>query len=71
MKTEQEITKRLVAFTDETWDQYVGWQNQDKKTLKRINKLIAAIKRDPIAGEGKQEPLKHNLSGLWSRRINH
>ncbi|MCY7297471.1 Txe/YoeB family addiction module toxin, partial [Alteromonas sp. a30] len=55
--------------TDEAWSSYVYWQTQDKKTLKRINKLIADVKRSPFAGIGKPEPLKENLSGFWSRRI--
>ena len=64
------MSKRLLTFTDECWSDYVAWQSQDKKTLKRINSLIKAIQRDPFEGEGKPEPLRHNLSGFWSRRIN-
>ena len=45
------------------------WQGQDKKTVKRINKLISNVKRTPLEGIGKPEPLKENLSGFWSRRI--
>lgn len=60
---------RLLAWTDEAWDDYVYWQTQDKKTLKRINKLINDVKRSPFEGIGKPEPLKENLSGFWSRRI--
>ena len=60
---------RKLAWTDEAWKDYLYWQTQDKKTLKRINKLIAAVKRDPFQGVGKPEPLKENLSGFWSRRI--
>lgn len=60
---------RLLAWTDEAWTDYLYWQDQDKKTLKRINKLIAAAKRDPFEGIGKPEPLKENLAGFWSRRI--
>lgn len=60
---------RNLTFTDEAWESYVHWQTQDKKTLKRINDLIQAAKRDPFAGLGKPEPLKHSLSGCWSRRI--
>ena len=48
---------------------YLYWQMQDKKTLKRINMLLQDIKRNPFEGLGKPEPLKHNLQGLWSRRI--
>jgi toxin YoeB len=60
---------RILAWTDEAWDSYVYWQTQDKKTLKRINKLIKAAKSNPFDGIGKSEPLKENLSGFWSRRI--
>ena len=60
---------RQLAWTDEAWDDYVYWQSQDRKTLKRINKLIDSAKRDPFAGIGKPEMLKENLSGFWSRRI--
>ena len=63
------MTKRLLSWTDEAWNSYVYWQTQDKKTLKRINKLISDVKRSPFDGIGKPEPLKENLSGLWSRRI--
>lgn len=63
------MSSRILAWTDEAWDSYVYWQSQDKKTLKRINKLIKAAKSTPFAGIGKPEPLKENLSGLWSRRI--
>ena len=51
------------------WDDYVWWQTQDKKTLKRINALIRDAQRSPYEGIGKPEPLKNNLSGWWSRRI--
>ncbi len=60
---------RCLAWTDEVWSDYVYWQGQDKKTLKRINKLISNVKRTPFEGIGKPEPLKENLSGFWSRRI--
>lgn len=63
------MSSRLLAWTDEAWDSYVYWQTQDKKTLKRINKLIQAAKSTPFVGIGKPEPLKENLSGFWSRRI--
>ena len=63
------MSNRLVCWTDESWRDYVYWQRQDKKTLKRINKLIADVKRSPFEGIGKPEPLKENLSGFWSRRI--
>lgn len=51
------------------WEQYVYWQQQDKKVLARINEVIRDTMRDPFAGIGKPEPLKHNLKGWWSRRI--
>ena len=63
------MSSRQLAWTDEAWDSYVYWQSQDKKTLKRINKLIKATKSNPFKGIGKPEPLKENLSGFWSRRI--
>ena len=63
------MSSRILAWTDEAWDSYVYWQTQDKKTLKRINKLIKATKSNPFEGIGKPEPLRENLSGFWSRRI--
>ena len=63
------MSNRLISWTDEAWNSYVYWQTQDKKTLKRINKLISDVKRSPFEGIGKPEPLKENLSGFWSRRI--
>ncbi len=60
---------RQLAWTDEAWSDYVYWQSQDKKTLKRINKLINDTKRSPFEGVGKPESLKENLSSFWSRRI--
>ena len=60
---------RLLAWTNEAWADYVYWQGQDKKTLKRINNLITDTKRSPFEGIGKPEPLKENLSGFWSRRV--
>ncbi|MBP0965279.1 MAG: Txe/YoeB family addiction module toxin [Oscillospiraceae bacterium] len=56
-------------WTDEAWEDYLYWQGEDRKTLKRINLLIKDIERNPFDGIGKAEPLKHDLSGLWSRRI--
>lgn len=58
-----------LLWEDRAWDDYLYWQTQDKKTLKRINALIKDIQRNPFEGIGKPEPLKGNLSGLWSRRI--
>jgi len=63
------MSNRLLSWTDEAWNSYVYWQTQDKKTLKRINKLIIDVQRSPFDGIGKPEPLKENLSGFWSRRI--
>ena len=59
----------LLSWTHEAWSDYVYWQGQDKKTLKRINKLIKDTMRSPFEGIGKPEPLKENLSGFWSRRV--
>lgn len=60
-----------VKWDNDAWTEYVSWQKEDKKTLKRINKLIKSIQRDGLfEGLGKPEPLKGNLTGLWSRRIN-
>ena len=63
------MSKRLLSWTAEAWKDYLYWQTQDKKTLKRINKLIGATLRDPFEGIGKPEALKENLSGFFSRRI--
>lgn len=60
---------RKVLFTPDAWDDYVYWQGQDRKTLKRINQLIREVQRTPFDGIGKPEPLVGNLSGFWSRRI--
>ena len=56
-------------WTDLAWEQYLYWQTQDKKTLKKLNKLIEDINRNGNEGIGHPEPLKDNLSGLWSREI--
>lgn len=58
-----------VTWTLAAWEDYEYWQGQDRKTLRRINNLIKDCLREPFAGIGKPEPLKENLSGLWSRRI--
>lgn len=58
-----------LAWTREAWADYWYWQTQDKKTLKRINKLIKDAQRSPFEGMGKPEPLKENLAEFWSRRI--
>jgi toxin YoeB len=57
-------------FTDESWEDYLYWQKTDKKIVKKINELIKDIKRNPYDGIGKPEPLKHELQGCFSRRIN-
>ncbi|MBU8911988.1 MAG: Txe/YoeB family addiction module toxin [Desulfobacterales bacterium] len=58
-----------LLFSENAWEDYLFWQKTDKKTLKRINKLIKDIQRNKYEGLGKPEALKHNLSGFWSRRI--
>lgn len=60
---------RKTSFTPSAWNDYIYWQGQDKKTLKRINALIKESIRTPFEGIGKPEPLLGDLSGLWSRRI--
>jgi len=57
-------------WTDEGWEDYLSWQQADRKMIKRINQLLKDIERSPFDGLGKPEPLKHDLSGYWSRRIN-
>ena len=59
-----------IVFLDEAWEDYLYWQNIDKAMLKKINALVKEIERTPFDGSGKPEPLKHSLTGLWSRRIN-
>ncbi|CAK7054524.1 MAG: Toxin YoeB [Desulfovibrio sp.] len=59
----------MLIWHDTAWTDYLYWQMQDKKTLKRINQLIKDIERNGNEGIGKPEPLKENLSGFWSRRI--
>ncbi|WP_080657979.1 Txe/YoeB family addiction module toxin, partial [Kingella kingae] len=59
---------RLI-FSDDAWQDYVYWQTADRKILKRINLLIQDIQREPFDGIGKPEPLRFNLAGFWSRRI--
>lgn len=58
-----------LIFSERAWEEYLYWQTQDKKTLKRINLLLQDISRNGYEGIGKPEPLKENLSGFWSRRI--
>ncbi len=59
-----------LIFSENAWDDYLYWQKIDKKIVKRINLLIRDIQRVPYEGVGKPEPLRHGLSGFWSRRIN-
>lgn len=58
-----------VSFTENAWEDYLYWQNMDKKIVKRINELIKDIKRNPFEGIGEPEPLKYDLAEKWSRRI--
>ncbi len=58
-----------LIFSEHAWEDYIYWQRTDKKTLKRINELIKDIQKNKYQGIGKPEPLKHSLSGYWSRRI--
>ena len=60
---------RQIVFKSRGWSDYLYWQGQDKKTLKRLNVLIKDIERSPFEGIGKPEPLKHDFSGWWSRQI--
>ena len=59
----------IKVFSQDAWDDYLYWQTQDRKTLRRINQLIRDAERTPSEGIGRPEPLRHNLSGWWSRRI--
>lgn len=58
-----------LVFSEHAWEDYLFWQRADKKILQRINQLIKNIQHSPFEGIGKPEPLKHTLSGYWSRRI--
>lgn len=59
-----------LIFSEQAWEDYLHWQTTDGKMVRRINELIKEITRTPHSGKGKPEPLKHALSGYWSRRIN-
>ena len=59
-----------IIFAEDAWEEYLYWQSQDKRTLKKINSLLKSIQREPFTGEGKPGPLKDNPNGEWSRRIN-
>jgi toxin YoeB len=58
-----------ILFTEESWADYLYWQETDKRVIRKINELIKMVKRTPFQGIGKPEPLRHQLKGLWSRRI--
>ena len=58
-----------LTWSEEAWEDYLYWQDADKRMVKKINALIKDVLRTPFEGKGKPEPLKHNLSGFWSRRI--
>jgi toxin YoeB len=60
----------MICFRQRAWDDYLYWQQADRKIANRINALIRDIQRDPFHGPGKPEPLKHQFAGFWSRRIN-
>ena len=60
---------KVIKWDLDAWEDYLYWQTQDKKTLKRINQLVKDIARNPFDGIGKPEPLRGNLTGFWSRRI--
>lgn len=59
-----------ITFSEDAWKEYVYWQSQDKKILKKINELLKEIQRTPFTGKGEPEGLRGNMSGRWSRRIN-
>lgn len=63
------MPEKIIQWDIDAWTDYVYWQTQDRKTLKRINLLIKDISRSPFEGLGKPEPLKGSLTGFWSRRI--
>jgi toxin YoeB len=58
-----------IVVADQAWEDYLHWQREDRRILQRINALIRETCRDPFSGTGKPEPLRHALSGFWSRRI--
>lgn len=65
------MSANKIQWDIDAWDDYLYWQKQDKKIIKKINDLIKAVCRDPYEGIGQPEPLKGNLSGFWSRHIDH
>jgi len=58
-----------ITFSKNSWEEYVSWQEDEKRILKKINELIKDIERHPLDGMGKPEPLRFDLAGFWSRRI--
>ena len=58
-----------LVFSEKAWEDYLHWQNTDRKMLRRVNALIKEVQRAPFEGIGKPEPLRHALAGYWSRRI--
>ena len=58
-----------ITFSKNAWEEYITWQKEDRKILRKINNLIKDIQRHPFHGIGKPEPLKYDLAGFWSRRI--
>ena len=58
-----------ITLSENAWEDYISWQSEDKRMLKKINELIRDIQRTPCEGLGRPEPLKYDLAGLWSRRI--
>jgi toxin YoeB len=58
-----------ILFSERAWEEYLYWQAMDRRMIKKINTLLKDISRNPYSGLGKQEALKHDLSGFWSRRI--
>ncbi len=60
----------MISWHPQAWEDYLYWQQEDKRILKRVNALIKDIQRSPFEGIGKPEPLKYDWSGFWSRRIN-
>ena len=59
----------VITFSKNAWEDYTSWLSEDKSMLKKINELIKEIQRTPYEGKGKPEPLKYDLAGLWSRRL--
>lgn len=69
LNNKQEAKKTAIGFTENGWEDYQHWKNSDPKLFEKLNDLLDACMADPFKGIGKPEPLKGNLTGLWSRRI--